>query len=135
MVAEFYRVLKAGGILLACREHVVDDYEGSLRAFLDAQVDHQLYGGEHAFTLADYRASLNSAGFITIRELDPWDSVINLFPDSPSAMKERLLASRPAKILRLFLPESAILRLGMLYLRRRRTPGRLYSFIARKPRS
>jgi SAM-dependent methyltransferase len=133
MMREFHRVLRPGGILLACREHVVDDYGASLKAFLDAQIDHQLYGGENAFTLADYKAAFVAAGFSMIRVLDPWDSVINLFPDTPSALRQRLLSSKPAMLLKLFLPEQAIVALGMLYVRRQKAPGRLYSFVARKP--
>jgi len=135
MMSEFFRVLRPAGILLACREHVVDDYGPSLKAFLDAQVDHQLYGGEHAFTLVDYLAAFDTVGFSLIQVMDPWDSVINLFPDTPDALKARLLSSRPARMLRRLLPDSAILALGMLYLRRRKAAGRLYSFIARKPSS
>jgi len=133
MMREFYRVLRPGGILLACREHVVDDYGTSLKAFLDAQIDHQLYGGENALTLADYKAAFVAAGFSMIRVLDPWDSVINLFPDTPSALRQRLLSSKPGKLLKLVVPEKAVLALGMLYVRRQKTPGRLYSFVARKP--
>ncbi len=59
MLREYARVLRPGGVLLGCREHVVDNYGSSLREFLDAQVDHQLYGGENAFTLADYRAAFS----------------------------------------------------------------------------
>jgi SAM-dependent methyltransferase len=133
MMREFFRVCRPGGILLACREHVVDDYGASLKAFLDAQIDHKLYGGEHAFTLADYRAAFVAAGFSLIRVMDPWDTVINLFPDTPDALRARLRSSKPGRLLKSFLPESAVLALGMQYVRRQKAPGRLYSFVARKP--
>lgn len=132
MLREFWRVLRPGGLLLACREPVVDDYKESLDAFLDAQVDHQLYGGENAFTLRDYRAAIEGAGFSQIEEFDPISSAINLFPDTPQAFVERLLQSRPGRLLNTVLPERFVLKLGYWYLRRRRSPGRLYTFLARK---
>jgi ubiquinone/menaquinone biosynthesis C-methylase UbiE len=133
MMREFFRVCRPGGVLLACREHVVDDYGASLKAFLDAQIDHQLYGGEHAFTPADYRSAFVAAGFTLIRVMDPWDTVINLFPDSPAALRARLLSSKPGRLLKMFLPESTVIAIGMRYLRRQKAPGRLCSFVARKP--
>ncbi len=71
MLGEYARVLRPGGVLLGCREHVVDNYGSSLQDFLDAQVDHQLYGGEHAFTLPDYRAAFADAGLNIVQELGP----------------------------------------------------------------
>lgn len=133
MLKEIARVIRPGGVLLACREHVVDDYDESLQAFLDAQVDHQLYGGEHAFMLEDYRSAIESAGLVLSREMDPFDSVINMAPSSPEAMQARILNSRPAKILKCFLPNRIVVRLGMWWARRRAAPGRLYSFLAIKP--
>lgn len=133
MLREFARVLRPGGLLLACREPVVEDYGASLKAFLDAQVDHQLYGGENAFTLSDYRAAIEGAGFSQVEEFDPVGSAINLFPDTPEALATRLLSSRPGRLLSRLLPPQAVLNIGLWYLRRRRAPGRLYSFLARKP--
>jgi len=71
MLEEIARVIRPGGVLLACREHVVDNYEESLQAFLDSQVDHQLYGGEHAFTLQDYRSAIAASGLIMLNEMGP----------------------------------------------------------------
>lgn len=133
MLEEIARVIRPGGVLLACREHVVDNYDESLQAFLDAQVDHQLYGGEHAFMLKDYRAAIASAGLLLSREIDPFDSVINMAPSSPEAMQARILDSRPAKILKRFIPDQIVVELGMWWARRRVAPGRLYSFLAIKP--
>jgi ubiquinone/menaquinone biosynthesis C-methylase UbiE len=133
MVGEISRVLRAGGILLACREHVVDDYEGSLRAFLASQVDHQLYGGENAFTLTDYRRAISLAGFALIKELGPYESPINLYPNTEQSLERKILDTRAGRLLSGFMPNHLVARLGMWQLRRRRAPGRLFSFVARKP--
>jgi SAM-dependent methyltransferase len=130
MLGEYARVLRPRGLLLACREHVVDDYGASLRDFLAAQVDHQLYGGENAFTLADYRAAFVNAGFSIVREIGPYDSPINLHPNTPESLETKICESVPGKILRLVLPRSLVCRLGMWHLKRSHRPGRLYSFVA-----
>ena len=133
MLSEYSRVLRPGGVLLACREHVVDDYGASLEEFLDSQVDHQLYGGEHAFTLADYRSAIDKAGLVRQRELDPFSSIINLYPNSPQQLQESILRSRAGRLLSTFLPGSLVTGIGLWWLRRRKQPGRLYSFVAIKP--
>jgi SAM-dependent methyltransferase len=133
MLTELSRVLRPGGVFLACREHVVDDYGASLQSFLDTQVDHQLYGGEHAFTLADYRAAIEKAGLVRVSELDPLDSIINLFPSSPELLRQSLLDSRPGRLLSLVLPKSVVARIGLWWVKRSKPPGRLYSFLALKP--
>jgi SAM-dependent methyltransferase len=132
-LSEYSRVLRPDGVLLACREHVVDDYGMSLKAFLDSQPDHQLYGGENAFTLVDYRSAIKKAGLIQIEEWDPFDSVINLSPGSPESLRCSILTSRPGGILSRFLPDPVVVRVGLWWLRRKRQPGRIYSFMAKKP--
>lgn len=130
MVGEYARVLRPGGLLLGCREHVVDDYEASLQEFLDAQPDHQLYGGEHAFTLPDYRAAFAHGGFAVAEEIGPYDSPINLHPNTPESLADKICASAPGRILGLLLPKDLVARLGMWQLKRSKRPGRLYSFVA-----
>lgn len=130
MLSEYARVLRAGGLLLACREHVVDNYESSLQSFLNAQVDHQLYGGENAFTLRDYRAAFVGAGFSIVEELGPYDSPINLHPNSLEGLEAKICESVPGRILGSVLPKSLVSKLGMWHLRRSNRPGRLYSFVA-----
>src|SRR5262245_37689232 len=130
MVAEYARVLRPGGVLLGCREHVVDDYGASLEEFLDAQPDHQLYGGEHAFTLPDYRAAFAHGGFAIAEEIGPYDSPINLHPNTPESLADRICESAPGRILGLVLPRHLVARLGMWQLKRSKRPGRLYSFVA-----
>lgn len=132
MLAEIGRILRPDGVLLACREHVVDNYGDSLKAFLDSQVDHQLYGGENAFTLPDYRAAIRSGGFNLEIELGPFDSVINAFPNTPEVLREKILASRPGRLLRRLLPDDVVAAIGVWHVKRRKSHGRLYSFLAVK---
>ncbi|MGH8286908.1 MAG: class I SAM-dependent methyltransferase [Steroidobacteraceae bacterium] len=133
MVEELGRVLRPNGILLACREHVVDNYGASLQAFLASQVDHQLYGGEHAFTLADYRKAFSNAALEPILELGPYDSAINTHPNDPASLRMKILESGPGRILGMLLPDDTVASLGVSYLKARRAPGRLYSFLLRRP--
>jgi SAM-dependent methyltransferase len=135
MLGELARVLRPGGTLLACREHVVDDYGSSLRAFLDSQPDHQLYGGEHAFTLADYRAAIEAAGLQIAMQLGPFDSVINSYPNTPEVLHKKILHSLPGRVLRFVLSEGMVVALGVWLFKRRSIPGRMYSFLATKPQS
>ena len=130
MALEYSRVLRKGGLLLACREHVVDDYGASLDAFLKSQVDHQLYGGENAFTLEDYRLAIVKAGLEIVAELTPYDLPINLHPNSTASLEEKILKSRPGQILNTVLPAHAVVSIGMWRLRKSKMPGRLYSFVA-----
>jgi SAM-dependent methyltransferase len=129
MVGEYARVLRPGGLLLGCREHVVDDYGTSLQEFLDAQPDHQLYGGEHAFTLPDYRAAFAHGRFRIAEEIGPYDSPINLHPNTPESLADKICESAPGRILGLVLPRHLVARLGMWQLKRSNRPGRLYSFV------
>ena len=135
LVRECARVLRSGGFFVACREHVVAD-EAELTAFLAAHPVHQLAGGENAFPLAAYRDAIRAAGLELQQVLGPWDSIINAYPAARTsaelaqlpraALKRRLgvvggVASRIPGVPRL------------VRALRRGEPGRLYSFVARKP--
>ena len=133
MLAELGRVLKPGGLLLACREHVVDNYNRSLQSFLATQVDHQLYGGEHAFTLPDYRAAIHASGLELKIELGPYESIINTFPNTPEVLRKKILASPAGRGLKKILPDDIVVSIGIWRLKRIKTPGRLYTFLAFKP--
>lgn len=135
LVGECARVLKKGGVLIACREHVVDD-QRQLELFLESHPVHRLAGGENAFSLDAYMGAIRSSGLTIERILGPWDSVINAFP---SVRTREELQYFPRKLLkgRLgLLGVFAGLLPGVEFLIRRRlnrpSPGRMYSFVALK---
>ena len=135
--AELFRVLKPGGILLATREHVVSS-PAQLPAFLAGHALHGLYGGENAFTLPAYLAALRGAGFEVTQVLGPLESVINFAPFTEEGLVQEI-ARRAARV-----PGgSALVRAALarpwrgaalrLLSRLDRRPGRLYTFVARRP--
>lgn len=138
MLSEIGRVLKPGGLALACREHVVDDRDGSLKAFLDAHPIHAMTEGENAYTLAAYRAAFAGAGLSMRETLGPYDSIINGYPDFKTrADMERHAAAKLRKVVPVagaLLAACGPARRAALRAmsRRSRLPGRLYTFLARK---
>jgi SAM-dependent methyltransferase len=73
LVRECARVAAPGGVVIATREHVVDD-ERQLAEFLATHPVHRLAGGEHAFALPAYVAAFRRAGLAPLRVLGPLDS-------------------------------------------------------------
>lgn len=139
---EMYRVLKPGGKVVATREHVISKPE-DLPAFLDSHLLHKFYGGENAFLLSEYLSALRSAGFAVEKALAPFDSPINYFPMTEEQFFEfctqpaaRIIGRKAANSL---FDRSHILgrtltnTLIALLNARCNTPGRLYSFVTRKP--
>jgi SAM-dependent methyltransferase len=136
LIRESSRVLKTGGTLLVCREHVVDD-DAQLQEFLASHPIHKLAGGEYAYPLSTYVAVIKAAG-LELREIfGPWDSLINT---SPFFGTRAELENYPATLLReRFGPAGAIASrlpwmqslLG-LWIKRHAAAGRLYSFFAVK---
>jgi len=135
-LAECARVLKPGGLFLACREHVVDSPE-QLAQFLASHPVHALAGGEGAHGLADYQQAIQGQGLKLMATLGPWDSVINAFPGFAS---QQALMGYPAERLRArlgplgaLLGQSAFVRGLVKRHLDQPLPGRLYSFLAIKP--
>jgi SAM-dependent methyltransferase len=133
--AEFQRVLKPGGVMLAVREHVISN-KADLPAFFDIHPLHHLYGGENAFLLAEYKAAIEQAGFVDLQVISPWHSPINFAPYSLNSLQQAIaakagpLGSVVAGLLKV--PGIWPLARNVLAASDRR-PGRLYSFVASKP--
>jgi len=125
---EIHRVLKPGGRFLAVREHVISRRE-DLPRFLASHPLHNLYGGENAYLLYEYRQAVTGSGMMLDRTFGPLDSDINLFPEIRADVKRRV-----EKRLRFSLPEvifdKIIIPLMQLMDKQ---PGRLYSFYGHKP--
>ena len=76
---EANRVLRPGGFLFCCREHVVADDE-ELAEFLEAHPVHQLAGGENAYTLDQYVGAIERSGLRLRHAWGLYDTIINAFP-------------------------------------------------------
>jgi len=135
MLRECVRILKEGGLFLACREHVVDD-ESQKVEFLKNHPMHQLTGTENAYPLEKYIEAINGADLSLLNIFGPWDSIINAFPSvhSNEELKDyaRLTLQRHLGFmgrLASFVPGVQALIWRRL---RRPTPGRMFTFLAKK---
>jgi SAM-dependent methyltransferase len=137
--AEFFRVLKPGGRLLAVREHVISREE-DLDAFLQVHPLHHLYGGENAFQIGQYGDAIRAAGFRIELTLGPLESPINYAPQTLKTLQSEI-ASRATRKLpivrdlaRTVLGLPGVWRMLLPSLTRiDHRPGRLYSFVATRP--
>lgn len=74
-IKEAARVLKPGGLYFANRDHVVNDQE-QLEQFLEIHPLHKFYGGENAYTLAQYFTAFDQAGFKLVKHFRHLDNII-----------------------------------------------------------
>ena len=136
VMQECARVLRPGGLVLFCREHVVDD-EHQLAQFLNEHPIHQLAGGEHAYPLEKYSDAIVEAGLSLVKVFGPFDSIINAFPtarsrEELSRLPERILAERFSQLATVICFIPGVRGLTWRRIRAHRAPGRLYSFLASK---
>ena len=145
-VAEAYRLLKPGGIILTVRDHVVFNNNEDRDIFLRTHPLHKYYGGENAFTKEQYLEAFEKAGFLGIRVFDHFSTPINYFPIRREEMED--LPNIREKELRrdLYRKIGHLSRVGLLFelfktyrgfshakvLDERYIPGRMYSFLAEK---
>jgi len=137
LCTEVFRVLKPGGTFIAVRDHVITSPD-DLQDFLRVHPLHQLYGGEYAYQSSEYVAALRAAGFQVERMLRSFDSVINYAPNTRESLRDELqrrLGRLPlGGIVGWCLNGELILDFALAVLSRvDRRPGRLYSFVCRKP--
>lgn len=142
-IAECARLLKPGGVLLTMRDHVVFNRKDKER-FLETHPLHKFYGGENAFTSAEYKGAMLSAGLHVLEEMKYFDSVINHFPlstrdlNSLKATEDKLqqeLRSKIgvlAKIPLLFKIYKYLKGHKSDYRNEKKVPGRMYSFVSGK---
>ena len=134
---ECARILRPGGILLACREHVVHD-DAELGRFLADHPVHRLAGGENAYSLGQYEGAIAGAGLLLERTFRTWESVINAFPvvRSGTELRELPRTRLRARLGPLGAAAARVPAVDSLVRRRleRASPGRMYSFLARKQR-
>jgi len=136
---EFFRVLKSGGLFIAVREHVISR-ESDLAAFFDIHPLHRFYGGENAFLLKQYLQAIGTAGFELQRVVAPLDSPINYAPYTLRGLQSEVAQRIGGRIPGAAGVVTYGLRLpGMWPVMRQllqrvdQRPGRLYSFVARRP--
>jgi SAM-dependent methyltransferase len=118
---ELARVLKPGGTFVAVREHVISTQE-DLPAFLAAHPLHRLYGGECAYEVDQYRDAIQSAGIRLTHTLNPFESEINLYPETLDQLRARI--GRKLHVPAGLVPDWLLSIAGRV----NSTPGRLYSF-------
>jgi SAM-dependent methyltransferase len=136
-LAECSRVLQAGGLFLAAREHVVSS-EQELAAFLKSHPLHAIHGGEHAYPVSTYTDAIAAAGLEILHLYGPYDSPVNQYPTRDDEIRARLAAGLQRRVGATL--GSALSRVSfILTLYKKRlsrlcsVPGRLYTFLARKP--
>lgn len=133
---ECHRLLKPGGLFIACREHRSDTAE-DLAAFLGSHSGHALLGDEHAFPLADYLSAIRDSGLVIRHVLGPYDSVICAYPELRSteeldALPRKVLEEKWGVVGRILGISPFVRRKVIAKLNSRPLPGRIYSFIADK---
>lgn len=122
---EIGRVLKQGGIFIATREHVISSID-DLDAFLEGHPLHKLYGGENAYLLQEYLDAIRGGGIALTSVLNPYQSNINLYPETMAGLKHRIAA-------KLHLPDVLIPSIVLSWLgAMSNAPGRLFTFIGHK---
>jgi SAM-dependent methyltransferase len=123
---EIGRVLKPGGTFIATREHVISRHE-DLEVFLAGHPLHKLYGGENAYLLQAYLDAIRGGGIALTAVLNPYQSNINLYPETVAGLRRRIAAK--LRLPNVLIPGIALSWLGAM----NKTPGRLFTFVGRKP--
>lgn len=122
---EAARVIKKGGKFIATREHVISLHE-DLPEFLASHPLHKLYGGENAYLLQEYLDAITESGFTLTEVLNPYQSDINLYPETVRGLKHRIAAKY--RLPSLLVTDAILKWRGGI----NKVPGRLYTFVGSK---
>lgn len=139
MCREIFRVVKPGGKFLAVKEHIADTPE-ELAEFLKSHPLHHLYGGEHAFSMKEYRHALLSACFRDLKCFEQFDHPITWAPlYSLAGIRSQLqsaVSSRFGTTLGKWASANdwLVKRYSQRLSAAHRIAGRLVSFLVSKPR-
>lgn len=136
MLKEIARVLKPKALFLAVREHVISRKD-DLEVFLKSHPLHKYFGGENAYLLLEYKNAFIQAQLELIKIYGPADTVINYFPFSKAdweGRRKEYLEKKFGKTISNLMYNNIM---GIKYYnyahnKNNNTPGRLYSFLARK---
>lgn len=135
--AEVSRVLRPGGRVVACAEHVISS-QRQLERFLAAHPFHRYSRDEAAFPVQHYQRAIRAAG-LALTTIRPLESPINVAPNTMASLQHELvhrvnripLAGLVMKLL--LTPTRRRFTLGLLS-RVDRRPGRPFTFIGQKAR-
>ena len=133
--SEFFRVLRPGGRPIAVREHVISR-QGDLSRFFEIHPLHRYYGGENAYLLKVYLAAMRDAGFVVKQVRGPLESAMNTAPQTRASLCDAI-ANRTGPLRSL--AKTVLSAPGVwaalmpIVARIDHRPGRLFSFLARKP--
>lgn len=132
---EAHRVLKPGGVFIACREHTITD-DSQLEIFLMNHPVHQLAGGENAYRVETYLDAIRAAGLHITKIFGPLESVINAFPaahtrDELHALRRQMIQNKVGRIGALVSELPLLTKLVWRF--HKPFPGQVYTFVALKP--
>ena len=138
LCSEVRRVLRPGGIYLACAEHVASN-ERQRKRFLRDHPLNRFTGDENAMPVHDYRRAFEEGGLEVVRVLRSFDSAINFAPYSRADLQIALqtrLSRFPggASLSRVALADRPYSMVLQALSRIDPRPGRPYSFLARRPK-
>jgi 2-polyprenyl-3-methyl-5-hydroxy-6-metoxy-1,4-benzoquinol methylase len=144
-ISNLSRYIKSNGLLVTIRDHVIFD-ENDKTIFLENHDLHKYYGGENAFTEAEYISAFESANLTVVCKLMYYESVINYFPASKEDIEnlpknaESVLKKNLKDKIHFFADIPLVFNLYKKKVKfskeniynEKSVPGRMYSFVCRK---
>jgi SAM-dependent methyltransferase len=146
-VSESARVLRPGGMFFTVRDHIIFNLEDK-EWFLSSHPLHRFYGGENAFKEEEYLRAIIQSGLTVKKVLKHFDSIINYYPMSIEEKKAyddiyaKALTDKVVELYGAFSTFDIIFKILSKKIKKyypdliseNKIPGRMYSFIALKPK-